>query len=381
MAILSPEAVTRLWDEHSAALVLYARQWCDTPEDVVQEAFLLLARGTAAPENLVGWMYRVVRNRAINAARSCRRQSRREIAVGRPQPAVVCFRPTGTAWTLPRRPARWRNFPPISARRSSPACGAAFPSRKSPASAAVPRARSIAVINEGLRPCEKGSVGHVQRRKRRRRPEGIRAGDGCAPPAGRPARPGLAVAVGQGGFPDGGARGSPEPSAGESGPLRSPGGSSVCLFHCGGDAPQPGGVGRWAWPGALAAMTSVAAVLLAMLLVGRHDRSVGREGPSIAATAAIPATQAKGEVASVTEQAETPPEGPAAADFPGIVPQSVAWRGRSNRGDPYGRRHRVGRRPLGPERLAGEPHGRIDRRRGSGRCPRHQQQVLAVPPA
>lgn len=105
----------------------------------------------------------------------------------------------------------------------------------------------------------------------------------------------------------------------------------VCL-HCGGDAPQPGGVGRWAWPGALAATTSVAAVLLAMLLIGRHDRSVGREGPSIAATAAIPATQAKGEVASVTEQAETPPEGPAAADFPGIVPQSVAWRGRSNRG-------------------------------------------------
>jgi RNA polymerase sigma-70 factor (ECF subfamily) len=90
MAILSPEAVTRLWDEHSAALVLYARQWCDMPEDVVQEAFLLLARGAVAPENLVGWMYRVVRNRAINAARSCRRQSRREIAVAaRSQPWFV----------------------------------------------------------------------------------------------------------------------------------------------------------------------------------------------------------------------------------------------------------------------------------------------------
>ena len=148
----------------------------------------------------------------------------------RPQPAVVRFRRRGPPGRCrgDRRP--WRNFPPISARRSSPGCGAAFPSRKSPASAAVRRARSIAVINAGLRPCEKGSVGHVQRRKRRRRPEGIRAGDGCAPPAGRPARPGLAVDVGQGGFPDGGARGSPEPSAGESGPLRSPGGSSVCLF-------------------------------------------------------------------------------------------------------------------------------------------------------
>ncbi|HEV2969006.1 MAG TPA: sigma-70 family RNA polymerase sigma factor [Pirellulales bacterium] len=80
MDVLSPEAVTRLWDEHRAALVLYARQWCDGPEDVVQEAFLLLARQPVAPDNLVGWIYRVVRNRAINVARSGSRRSRRETA-------------------------------------------------------------------------------------------------------------------------------------------------------------------------------------------------------------------------------------------------------------------------------------------------------------
>ena len=80
MNILSPEAVTQLWDEHSTALVLYARQWCDGPEDVVQEAFLLLVRQVAAPDNPVGWLYRVVRNRAINAARSRGRKSRRETA-------------------------------------------------------------------------------------------------------------------------------------------------------------------------------------------------------------------------------------------------------------------------------------------------------------
>ena len=80
MNILSPQAVTRLWDEHRNALVLYARQWCDAPEDVVQEAFLLLVRQVVAPENPVGWLYRVVRNRAINAARSRGRQSRREMA-------------------------------------------------------------------------------------------------------------------------------------------------------------------------------------------------------------------------------------------------------------------------------------------------------------
>ena len=80
MDVLSPETVTRLWNEYRAALVLYARQWCAGPEDVVQDAFLLLARQTAAPENPVGWLYRVVRNRAINAARDGARQSRRESA-------------------------------------------------------------------------------------------------------------------------------------------------------------------------------------------------------------------------------------------------------------------------------------------------------------
>ena len=78
MDISRREAVTRLWGEHSAALVLYAQQWCDTPEDVVQEAFLLLVRQGVAPDNPVGWMYRVVRNRAINASRSSGRRSRRE---------------------------------------------------------------------------------------------------------------------------------------------------------------------------------------------------------------------------------------------------------------------------------------------------------------
>ena len=80
MNILSPEAVTQLWDEHSTALALYARQWCDGPEDIVQEAFLLLVRQAVAPDNSVGWLYRVVRNRAINAARSRGRQARRETA-------------------------------------------------------------------------------------------------------------------------------------------------------------------------------------------------------------------------------------------------------------------------------------------------------------
>jgi RNA polymerase sigma factor (sigma-70 family) len=81
MDVISAETVTRLWDTHCASLVLYARQWCDTPEDVVQEAFLLLVRQGVAIDNPVGWLYRVVRNRAINAGRSRGRRSRREAAV------------------------------------------------------------------------------------------------------------------------------------------------------------------------------------------------------------------------------------------------------------------------------------------------------------
>jgi len=80
MGILDEETVTRLWDQHGPAMVLYAQQWCDTPEDVVQEAFLLLVRQVVPPENPVGWLYRVVRNQAVSAVRSSGRQSRREAA-------------------------------------------------------------------------------------------------------------------------------------------------------------------------------------------------------------------------------------------------------------------------------------------------------------
>jgi RNA polymerase sigma factor (sigma-70 family) len=80
MNAVGPELLTRLLDEHGAALVLYAQQWCDSPEDVVQEALLQLVRQAEAPENVVGWVYRVVRNGAISAARSARRRGRREAA-------------------------------------------------------------------------------------------------------------------------------------------------------------------------------------------------------------------------------------------------------------------------------------------------------------
>jgi RNA polymerase sigma factor (sigma-70 family) len=74
----TPELLGQLLDRHGAALELYARQWCCTPEDVVQQAFVQLARQRPVPEQLATWLYRVVRNGAISASRSERRRRRHE---------------------------------------------------------------------------------------------------------------------------------------------------------------------------------------------------------------------------------------------------------------------------------------------------------------
>lgn len=71
---MGPELLGRLVNDHAAALVLYARQWCAAPEDVVQEAFIKLACQKQPPDRLLPWLYRVVRNGAISAARSARRR-------------------------------------------------------------------------------------------------------------------------------------------------------------------------------------------------------------------------------------------------------------------------------------------------------------------
>ena len=70
----------RLVDRHAAALELFARQWCDSPEDVVQEAFVKLAAQRTPPENPAAWLFRVVRNGALNAAQAARRRRRYETA-------------------------------------------------------------------------------------------------------------------------------------------------------------------------------------------------------------------------------------------------------------------------------------------------------------
>jgi RNA polymerase sigma factor (sigma-70 family) len=68
----------RLVDRHAAALELFARQWCDAPEDVVPEAFVKLAAQRTPPQNPAAWLFRVVRNGAHNAAKAAQRRRRRE---------------------------------------------------------------------------------------------------------------------------------------------------------------------------------------------------------------------------------------------------------------------------------------------------------------
>jgi RNA polymerase sigma-70 factor (ECF subfamily) len=84
MADAGPEYLGQLVDAHAATLTLYARQWCATPEDVVQEAFIKLITQRVPPVPVVPWLYRVVRNAAISATRSARRRQRHEgVAAGR----------------------------------------------------------------------------------------------------------------------------------------------------------------------------------------------------------------------------------------------------------------------------------------------------------
>jgi RNA polymerase sigma factor (sigma-70 family) len=91
MSRIGQELLARILDEHGPALVLYARQWCDSPEDVVQEAFVSLFRQPSDVRNPVGWLFRVVRNGAINASRKASRRARHETSAAmRGEPWFEC---------------------------------------------------------------------------------------------------------------------------------------------------------------------------------------------------------------------------------------------------------------------------------------------------
>lgn len=75
---IDAEQLGRLLDEHGAALALYASQWTDTADDCVQEALVELAQQPQRPRHVRAWLYRVVKNRALNMLRGAQRRRQRE---------------------------------------------------------------------------------------------------------------------------------------------------------------------------------------------------------------------------------------------------------------------------------------------------------------
>ncbi len=89
------EQLQRLVDRQSAALVLFASQWTDAPDDCVQEALVRLIRQDPPPRDPAAWLYRVVRNEAFNQARRQGRRRRREAFVARPESQPLAGSPVG----------------------------------------------------------------------------------------------------------------------------------------------------------------------------------------------------------------------------------------------------------------------------------------------
>ena len=85
--MMTPELLGRLVDHHAAALTLFARQWCAAAEDVVQEAFVKLAAQRPPPRDPTAWLFQVVRNGALTAARAERRRRRHEADAAARRPA------------------------------------------------------------------------------------------------------------------------------------------------------------------------------------------------------------------------------------------------------------------------------------------------------
>lgn len=85
MRSMEPTVLGRLYRQHAPALRLYARQWGGSAEDLVQEAFVRLAQQTPPPDQVLPWLYRVVRNAALAAQRSATRRRQREQRVSPPE--------------------------------------------------------------------------------------------------------------------------------------------------------------------------------------------------------------------------------------------------------------------------------------------------------
>lgn len=84
---MNPNRLCEIWDAHHERLLLIARSIGGSValpalEDAVQEAFIELAKQTTQPDDLLGWLVRVTRNRILDTIRAESRRQRREVAHG-----------------------------------------------------------------------------------------------------------------------------------------------------------------------------------------------------------------------------------------------------------------------------------------------------------
>ena len=76
------------FDQHGAALILFARQWVSSyvdAEDVVQEAFVRFWRSRDRATDPVAYLYTSVKNFALDWQRGRRRRNSRDRAAARPE--------------------------------------------------------------------------------------------------------------------------------------------------------------------------------------------------------------------------------------------------------------------------------------------------------
>ncbi len=79
---MHPKLLQELFELLSGPLVLYARGWCDYPDDAVQEAFIDLANCSSDPKSPHAWLYTTTRRKAQNIARSEHRRRRHQRRAG-----------------------------------------------------------------------------------------------------------------------------------------------------------------------------------------------------------------------------------------------------------------------------------------------------------
>ena len=79
MPEIDPTQLADWFEAYGPRLVLYARQWVDGPaaEDAVQETFARLMAQGQPPRSPQAWLFRSVRNAAINLLRKVGRRRRR----------------------------------------------------------------------------------------------------------------------------------------------------------------------------------------------------------------------------------------------------------------------------------------------------------------